>query len=102
VSDQRTGRVGNEEAIDVIAREARAQREGAAVKRLSDRAVLRETAARMHGDDLDAAWVAALRGDVSLALSRMAPSVPTRRVKARKGKRKGWRSTPWSMKGKRG
>lgn len=55
------------------------------------RRTVEDAVMRMHADDLDAAWNAALRGDVSLALKRVAVHVRTVR-RERKG-------TPWRMTG---
>lgn len=45
----------------------------------------------MHIDDLDAAWRAALRGDVSVALARVADHVTVPQVEAV--------GTPWRLTG---
>jgi len=52
---------------------------------------LERAVARMHVDDLDAAWQAALRGDVELALRRVADHVAIVREEAK--------GTPWRMTG---
>jgi hypothetical protein len=59
--------------------------------RATRRATLKRAVSRMHVDDLDVAFRAALRGDMTLALHRVAPSV-TRPVDVPTG-------TPWRLSG---
>lgn len=61
------------------------------VRRAQRTRTLRDAVMRMHGDDLDSAWNAALRGDVSLALRRVA--VHVREVRQERS------GTPWRMTG---
>ena len=55
------------------------------------RATMARAVSRMHGDDLDAAWRAALRGDVNDALIKVADHVTTPAVEHV--------GTPWRLTG---
>ena len=56
------------------------------------RKVMARAVNRMHADDLDAAWRAALRGEYEAAVALVAESVSVERVDAHKG-------TPWRKSG---
>ena len=85
-----------EEAVEALARLSRERTLQGNVERLRRHRgrglVLKNTVARMHVDDLDSAWHAAMMGDVDRALRIMARDVPGVEQGAQKG-------TPWRMSG---
>jgi hypothetical protein len=62
-----------------------------AKKKSERRATMARAVSRMHGDDLDAAWRAALRGDMNDALIKVADHVTTPAVEPT--------GTPWRLTG---
>ena len=88
------------EEADRKARESRDRMDERARERLratttgTRRKVLAESVTRMSNDDLETAWVAALRGDLDVALERFRPHV-RESLRERTSSGTPWRKSGW-------